>query len=215
MNLTTAFVFVGLVSLTVTVNSKPSGKARALGKVAEQVLAEDFLKTDAFKKTVLRVIDTRKQKDIDCQAKFGPFYYFSYTGACESCSVHCSPPTEGMKKECLEYCRDFMTNQVLKDEQIILKSNNKKLEDDLETTNQELNEAKTDFAGKFFGLLTGFLVLILLLIVFLVLFLRHVKQTYAKRPPRNANPSGDKTEETEMSSNTQCSQDSDFEDSDV
>ncbi|XP_076816422.1 uncharacterized protein LOC143462232 [Clavelina lepadiformis] len=178
-----------------------------LRKAAEQVLSDHF-QSDAFKASILQIVADPVQADVLCQVKFGPFYYFSYTGKCESCSVHCSSPTDGMKKECLVHCKDFMTNQALKDEQMVLKSNIKKLEDDLETTNERLDKAEEDFIGKFYGLLSGFVFVVLVIVVIFLLFGRHVKQKYARRPPRDVNPTGDNDEGTGLNPGSQCSGDS-------
>ncbi|XP_076816657.1 uncharacterized protein LOC143462393 [Clavelina lepadiformis] len=200
--------FFCLLNLTGTVNAKTSERRTfRLRKAVEQVLSDHF-QSDAFKASILQIVADPVQADVLCQVKFGPFYYFSYTGKCESCSVHCSSPTDGMKKECLEHCKDFMTNQALKDEQLLLKSKIKKLEDDLETTNERLDEVEADFIEKFYGLLSGFVFVVLVIVVILLLFGRHVKQKYARRPPRDVNPTGDNDKGTGLNPGSQCSGDS-------
>ncbi|CAK8684295.1 unnamed protein product [Clavelina lepadiformis] len=202
------FLLGCFLNTTGTVKAKTSERRTLrLREAVEQVVSE-HLQSDAFKASILQIVAGPVQADVLCQVKFGPFYYFSYTGKCESCSVHCSLPTDGMRKECLEHCKDFMTNQAMKDEHMVLKSDIKKLEDDLETTNERLDKAEPDFIGKFFGLLSGFVFVVLLIVVILLLFGRHVKQKYARRPPRDVNPTGDNDEGKGLNPGSQCSGDS-------
>ncbi|XP_076826040.1 uncharacterized protein LOC143471906 [Clavelina lepadiformis] len=203
-------LFLLLTVYLIVTKAKPT-KQTSTNDDEDQMFSGDYLESDAFKRKIRKIAAAPKQADIACQIQFGLFYYFSYTGSCESCSVHCSPPTEGMRKECLEHCKDFMTNQPLKNEQMVLKLDVQELRDDLKTTENERKEQYTRHRQTFLGLAVASAVLIVALfatVVYQCSITKRMRQQIARLSPHNITPTGDRqTENPEaVPFTTQCSE---------
>ncbi|XP_076815745.1 uncharacterized protein LOC143461763 [Clavelina lepadiformis] len=158
---------------------------------SNQMLTKDFLETTAFKHTVLSVVKEATDADVECKLKNGHFFYFSYTGRCENCALHCTKPTDGMAKECFSKCEDFMIQQRLQQQIALNAVQIKGLQEELASTQKDLEKSERKISSMtlgFFGII-GFVFVCVIGVVYGIV--TYVNRNFSRRPPTNIHPKGD------------------------